>query len=207
MIIGYIKSLRLLYLPLLIILGGFLLVGCNSDTTTSVNSENLVRNDSWFKGGKEATVTIVEFSDFQCPACGSAEESNKKIIDTYGDKIKFVYRHFPWPQHQFGEKSAEAAEAAGEQGKFWEMHDLIFANQANLSDDIFKKFAQDLGLDTQKFEDALKSGKFKERVSRDRQDGESVKVEATPTYFINGEKSVGVLSFEKFKEKIDAQIK
>src|SRR3989344_8159194 len=117
-----------------------------------VSDTDLVKNSSQVLGSEDAKVTIVEFSDFQCPACGAAHPVVKQVIKEYGDRILFVYRHFPLlATHQYALKAAEAAEAAGEQGKFWEYHDLLFAKQDNLKTEDLKRYAQELELDTAKF--------------------------------------------------------
>jgi len=169
-----------------------------------VPKEGLVKENNYTLGRKDANVAIVEFSDFQCPACGSAHPIIKRITQEYEDKILFVYRHFPIiTAHKYALKAAEAAEAAGEQGKFWEYHDLLFENQESLKTQDLKRYAQELELDTAKFNEALDSGKFKDKVTTDMDDGEKLGVSSTPTFFINGQKNVGVLSYEKFKELID----
>ena len=169
-----------------------------------VPKEGLVKENNYSVGRKDANVAIVEFSDFQCPACGSAHPIIKRITQEYEDKILFVYRHFPIiTAHKYALKAAEAAEAAGEQGKFWEYHDLLFENQESLKTQDLKRYAQELELDTAKFNEALDSGKFKDKVTTDMDDGEKLGVSSTPTFFINGQKNVGVLSYEKFKELID----
>jgi protein-disulfide isomerase len=188
----------------LLILSGLLLAGCSNETENLPSEEVLVREDSWFKGSQEAKVVIVEFSDFECPACATVEGTVSQLISQYGERIKFVYRHFPLKQHQYAFKAAEAAEAAGEQGKFWEMKSLIFANQTNLNEAVFENLAQELGLDLAKFRDSLNSGKFKDKINRDYEDGDKAGVRATPTFFINGKKYEGGRPFEAFKREIDS---
>jgi len=176
----------------------------SGEKIVEVPKEGLVKENNYTLGSKDAKVAIVEFSDFQCPACGSAHPIIKRITQEYGDKILFVYRHFPLiAAHQYALKAAEAVEAAGEQGKFWEYHNLLFENQENLKTKDLTKYAKDLGLDIDKFEDALKTGKFKDKVTADMDDAEKLGVSSTPTFFINGQKYVGVLPYEKFKSLIE----
>jgi len=178
-----------------------------SSETVEVSTEDLVKKDSHVLGNRDAKVTIVEFSDFKCPACVSAHLVIKQIIAKYGDKILFVYRHFPIvTADQHALKAAEAAEAADEQGKFWEYHDILYANQENLEESDLKKYAKRLGLDMDKFEKALSSGKFKDKVTRDMDDGVKLGVRGTPTFFINGERYQGGLSLDQFKSKIDSKL-
>ncbi len=172
-----------------------------------VSEKDLVNEKSQFLGSRDAKVKIVEFSDFQCPACKAAHPIVKEVIKEYGDKILFAYRHFPIvTAHPRAIDAAQAAEAAGEQGKFWEYHDLLFGNQENLEDDDLTSYAKKLKLDMNKFEDSWKSGKFKDKVTTDMNEGGKFGVTATPTFFINGEKHQGVLQLDQFKSLIDAEL-
>ena len=117
------------------------------------------------KGPENAPVTIVEFSDFQCPFCSKAKVTVDEVMKGYGDKVRLVFRHFPLSFHQDAPKAAEAAACANDQKKFWEYHDKLFANQGALEVDDLKKHAADLGLDTARFNECLDSGK-KEELSR-----------------------------------------
>ena len=191
---------------IILLVGVFALSG--DSKPVEVSRDKLVKEDSQVLGNKDARVVIVEFSDFQCPACKAAHPIVKRITSEYGKKILFVYRHFPLiAAHQYALKAAEAAEAAGEQGKFWEYHDLLFANQENLKTEDLKKYAEELGLDLNKFNEALESGKFKDKVTGDMDDGENLGVSSTPTFFINGKKYVGVLDPEKFRGIIDGELR
>jgi protein-disulfide isomerase len=159
------------------------------------------------KGPDNAKVTIVEFSDFQCPYCKRFRDSTlDALLKKYGDKIRFVYRDYPLPFHSQAQKAAEAAECANEQGKFWEMHDLLYANQATLSEDAYKEFADQLGLDTQKFDDCLSSNKYADEIAADEKDGESYGVSGTPTFFINGWILVGAQPASEFEKLIDQEL-
>ena len=174
---------------------------------SDISNEDLVQKDSNVLGSRDAKVVIVEFSDFQCPACGSAAPIVKEVAKEYGDKILIVFRHFPIiSSHPYALKAAEAAEAAAEQGNFWDYHDLLFENQENLKDSDLKKYAKEIGLDMDKFEEALNSGKFKDKVRGDLDAGEEFGVNATPTFFINGEVHRGVVSLEDFKKTIDKEL-
>jgi len=178
-----------------------------SQPPKEVSNSDLVKNNSQVLGSEDAKVTVVEFSDFQCPACGAAHSVVKQVIKEYGDKILFVYRHFPLlATHQYALKAAEAAEAAGEQGKFWEYHDILFANQDNLKTEDLKNYAKQIGLDVKKFNEALDSGKNKDKVLSDLDDGEKFGVASTPTFFINGQMHRGVLNLDQFKSEIDKSL-
>ena len=171
---------------------------------TDVNIEGL-EDDDPFKGGVDAKVTIVEFSDFQCPACEDAYPVIKQLASDYGDRIKIVYRDFPLSQHYFAFKAAEAGNCANEQGKFWELHDMMFENQDNLGVDSLKGYAAGLGLDTAKFNSCLDTGKYASEVSDDLADGAAAGVNSTPSFFING-KRYNNMSYDQFKQIIDAEL-
>lgn len=158
------------------------------------------------KGASDAKVTIVEFSDFQCPFCSKAEPSVDEVMKNYSDKVKVVFRHFPLDFHEKAFKAAEAAACAEEQGKFWEFHKTLFANQGALSVDDLKVHAKALNLDAAKFADCLDSGKMKTKVDGDMAAGRAVGVNGTPAFFINGIAISGAQPYEKFKEIIDAEL-
>ena len=163
-------------------------------------------DDDPVKGPATAKITIIEFSDFQCPFCARAVPTMEQIFKTYGDKVRLVYRDFPLSFHQYAQKSAEAAECADEQGKFWEYHDSLFANQNALDIDSLKKYASDTKLDTAKFNECLDSGKYAEEVQKDFKDGQSAGVRGTPAFFINGRLVSGAQPFETFKKIIDEEL-
>lgn len=153
-----------------------------------ISTELLVPQDAWATGSATPKATLVEFSDFECPACGSAYPTVKQVTEKYKDQLKFVYRHFPLDQHTQAREAANAAEAAGTQGKFWEMHDKLFENQTSLSKETYKKLAKDLNLDFEKFDKALTEDAYKDKVQRDVNDGIAISISATPTFFLNGKK-------------------
>ncbi|HEX7456082.1 MAG TPA: thioredoxin domain-containing protein [Candidatus Nanoarchaeia archaeon] len=174
---------------------------------SGVSNQDLVKENSQVLGSRDAKVTIVEFSDFQCPACRAAHSIVKEVTAEYGDRILFVYRHFPIvSSHPNALGAAEAAEAAGEQGKYWGYHDILFENQENLKKEDLQKYAKKLGLDMDKFGEALDTGKFKDKVRADIDDAQKLGVRATPTFFINGERYQGVIELDKFKSLIDREL-
>jgi len=139
------------------------------------------------QGAEEAAVTLVEYGDYECPHCGRAYPIVKKVQEKLGDRLRFVFRNFPLTQaHPHALKAAEAAEAAADQGKFWEMHDALFENQTALDDDSLKSYAAEIGLDTEKFAEDLDTDKFEEKVREDFMNGVESGVNGTPTFFING---------------------
>ena len=158
-------------------------------------------------GSNTATVTIIEFADFQCPYCGRVAPTIKKVRDTYGDKVRVVWKDFPLTQiHPQAFKASEAAHCAGEQGKYWEYHDRLFANQQALMPDDLKKTATELGLDGGKFASCLDSSKFSERVRDGVAAGTRLGVNSTPTFYVNGRLLSGAQPYEAFAAVIDEEL-
>jgi protein-disulfide isomerase len=159
-------------------------------------------DDPW-TGGENADVVIIAFSDFECPYCGSAAETMAQLVEEYGNDIKVVFRDFPLSFHANAQKAAEAAECAHEQDMFWEMHDMIFANQADLSTGALKGFAEELELDTEEFNECFDTSAMSDEVLADFAAGASYGVQGTPAFFINGELVTGAQPVENFREVID----
>ena len=162
--------------------------------------------DRPWRGGVNAGVTIVEFTDYECPSCAATQPVLEEVAREFGDKVKLVARSFPLDQHKHAFKAAEAAEAAREQGKYWEYAAILFTHQTALEVDNLKQYASRLGLDRKKFDAALDSGRFSERVKRDVADGDKIGVDSTPTVFING-KRTREKSREALKAAIEAALK
>jgi protein-disulfide isomerase len=167
---------------------------------------DIAPGDAPIRGAKNAKVTIVEFSDFQCPFCGRVVPTIRQVEDTYKGKVRLAFKHQPLPFHNNAQTAAEAAMAANEQGKFWEMHDKMFANQTALDRPSLEKYAEELHLNMARFKAALDSGKFKDRVQKDSAEGTKIGANGTPTFFINGNKVEGAQPFESFKTVIDAEL-
>lgn len=161
-------------------------------------------------GADNATVTITEFSDFQCPFCGDyTKNTEPQIISDYVDtgKVKIVYKHFPLNQiHQFAQKAAEASECAGDQNKFWEYHDVLFQNQNALTRNELKRYAASLGLNTTAFNACLDSSALESIVRQNYNEGVNKGVTSTPTFFVNNVKISGSQSFSTFKTAIDVEL-
>ncbi len=158
------------------------------------------------KGGRDAAVTIIEFSDYECPFCKRAEGVVDQVVSTYGDKVKVVFRDFPLPFHANARPAAEAANCAASQGKFWEYHGKLFANQTALTPDKLNGYATEIGLDGQKFSECLAQKPHAAAIDKDIEDGQKVGVSGTPAFFINGRMLSGAQPFEKFKELIDEEL-
>jgi protein-disulfide isomerase len=158
-------------------------------------------------GRASAPVTLIEFSDFQCPFCQRVAPTLKKLRDTYGDKVRIVWKDFPLTQiHPQAFKAGEAAHCAGDQGKYWEYHDRLFANQQQLQPEELKKHATDLGLDAAAFNACLDSSKYGERVRDGVAQGTRLGVNSTPTIYINGRMLSGAQPYETFVSVIDEEL-
>lgn len=158
-------------------------------------------------GPENAKVTVVEFSDFQCPYCARAADVVDQIKEKYGDKVHFVFREFPLPMHPNARGAAEASLAANAQGKFWQFHDKLFKNQGQLTRDGLEGFAKEAGLDMTAFKKALDAKTFAPEVDSDVKMGEGVSVNGTPTMFINGARVQNPTSFDTVAAQIDSALK
>jgi protein-disulfide isomerase len=157
-------------------------------------------------GPESAKVTIVEFSDFQCPYCAQASETVKRIRETYGDKVRFVFRQFPLSFHQNAHGAAEAALAAHAQGKFWAYHDRLFTHQGSLDRKSLESYAQELGLDLPSFKKGLDDRAFDSQIDADVALGRTAKVDGTPTMFINQRRAPNPTDFDAVAPLIDAAL-
>lgn len=186
-----------------------------TNPTATVDPKNkeeaLSRETPNVRGKLDSKVTVIEFGDLQCPACASVNPTMDELFKNYGDRVKFVFKHNPLPQHKNALVGADAAEAAGDQGKFWEMLTALYAKQPeweSLQDPkpIFKKIASEVGLDASKFENALNGQIHRDRINQEKVDGNSIQNPGTPTFYVNGEQifNGGV---KELKEKIEAALK
>lgn len=203
-------------IAVLAVLGiGFLLASKqNGSSAASVDPKILQGSSPHMLGATTAKVQIVEFGDYQCPGCGAYEPVLEQLRAKYKDNpnFSFVFRNFPLPQHPNAIPAALAAEAAGLQGKFWEMHDLIYANQsqwAEVADSTptFQSYAAKIGLDPNKFMQDLKSPQLSEKISADQRDGQSLSVDRTPTIYLNGKTLQSLPTLDQFEKQIDSLIK
>lgn len=157
------------------------------------------------KGSRESKVVLVEYSDFQCPACAAYYPLVKEAAKEFGGEAQFVYRHFPLSQiHGNAELAARAAEAAGKQGRFWDMHDMIFEKQSEWAleknaRELFTHYAESLGLDLERFGQDIDSSEVAAKVSDDYQGGLNSRVNSTPTFFLNGQKLQNPRSYDEFR--------
>ncbi len=199
-----------------IVLGLLIAAGLVSILVRSGKVETLPLDRSttgdWVKGSSYANVTLIEYGDFQCPACAAYSGMVGEIAETYGPNITIVFRHFPLTQiHRNAFLGAQAAEAAGRQGKFWEMHDKLFLEQGQWSEarnarDLFRQYAEQLGLNADTFAADLDDSAIAEKIRRDQKHGMSVGVGGTPTFFLNGAAIQTPGSLQEFKTLIEAAL-
>ncbi|MEX0933671.1 MAG: thioredoxin domain-containing protein [Candidatus Paceibacterota bacterium] len=197
-----------------LIIGGIVYLIQNSTPTNPEQAASLleVKDNDWTTGSPGAPITLIEYSDLQCPACGAYHPILKQLIEEFGSDITFVYRHFPLRQiHPNADLAARATEAAGAQGKFWEMHDMLFENQRSWSNDrdtkeLFVSYAESLGLGVDQFKSDLASKGVKAKVDANYKSGLGLGVNATPTFFLNGQKLQNPRSHEEFKTIIQNAI-
>lgn len=171
------------------------------------------RTGLYVKGSPAARITVTEFADFQCPACRVANDLSNQILAAYPSDVRFVFRHFPLSGHLNAMISAQAVEAAGAQGKFWEMHDILYEKQAEWGDtvnslsrqqvlDLFKGYAEQIGLDQVAFVQAIENNAYADVINQDISAGSASGVNATPSFFVNNV-LIGQPSFEAIKSEID----
>lgn len=209
------KTMPKIFIWILVILGiggttfGFIKFTNNPASDQTVLSAGVISASDWIKGNKDSKVVLVEYSDFQCPACGAYQPLVKQLLQELNtEKFVFAYRYFPLYQiHQNAESAAQAAEAAGGQGKFWEMHDILFDNQKSWSnkrnaEEDFIKYAESLDLNIDKFRNDLTSKEIKNKITSDYRSGQKAGVNSTPTFFLNGKKLQNPRNYEEFKKLI-----
>jgi protein-disulfide isomerase len=191
-----------LIVAIILILGGLILMAREGKAPGSGNGQTVapVNNDDHVWGNSQAPVTMIVYSDFECPFCSKFAETMKQVEENFKDKVTITFRHYPLPGHPDAEKAAEASECAAEQEKFWEMHDKLFADNVGgrMSVEQFKKDAVDLGLNQEQFNQCLDSGKYKDKIAAQKAEGNKAGVTGTPTFFVNGNIYPGAYPFEDF---------
>jgi protein-disulfide isomerase len=178
----------------------------SGNPTVNVNIRD-IQKDEAVRGDKDAKVTLIEYSDFQCPYCTTAHTSLQQVADEYGDQVAWVYRHFPLDSlHPYARKTAEGSECANDQDKFWEFADKVFEDNSVLQQGVtgIKQIASSIGLNMNKFNSCLDSGKYTDKVNEDYQEGIANGVTGTPATFVNGQIVKGAVPFETFKQIIDS---
>ncbi len=185
--------------------------GASGSTATGASSssstEDVAVGDAPTQGPASAKVTVIEFGDFECPYCGEEEPVVTQILANYSGRIRFVFKEFPLSSiHPYAELAAEAALAANAQGEFWPYHNMLYANQSALGESDLEGYAKQLGLDVAKFDAALNDHTYASAVAADVAQGTRVGVDATPTFFVNGNIVVGAAPYSQLAAVIDAQL-
>ncbi|MEZ4195227.1 MAG: thioredoxin domain-containing protein [Candidatus Paceibacterota bacterium] len=180
-----------------------------SNSVSESNNEGVAFTPH-IKGNPESAVKLVEYSDFQCPACQAMTPILEEVLSEYGDQISFEYKHFPLPMHSMAETAARAAEAAGQQGAFFEYHDLLFINQKSWSGSpnalgMFTQYAKELGLDLDKFKQHMNSSLVREKIKSEKNEGLEKGVTGTPSIFLNGTK-MSFSTYEDFKAQVESAL-
>lgn len=210
------RESKILTAVLIVVIGGMiaLFAYANRDTSSGpkpVGDKTKITRDNSHKTGS-GPVELVEFGDYQCPACGAAFPNVNQLLAEYDGKITFYFRNFPLIQvHKNAMVAANAAEAAADQGKFWEYHHKLYETQKDWSEltdpvDKFVEYAKGLGLDTGKFKDAVVNEQFKNIIEQDMADGNALNINATPTFFLNGQQVTGGYTYENLKKNVDAAL-
>lgn len=176
-------------------------------TPPSTLTPDKITDQDWTQGNKDSKIILIEYSDFQCPACAYYYKIVESALKEFGNHIYFAYRHYPLSQHKNAKPAAYAAEAAGLQGKFWEMHDLLFESQKEWSnlvnpDEKFTQYAESLGLDKEKFITDYNSSEVKNAVEADGESGAKLKLPGTPSLFLNGKLINNPRDYESFRKLI-----
>ncbi|HEY2003508.1 MAG TPA: thioredoxin domain-containing protein [Candidatus Saccharimonadia bacterium] len=212
------KEAKILTAILIVVVGAmigvFALANKPDNTPAPKGDASKIIRDNSHKTGS-GSVQLVEFGDYQCPACGAAYPNVKQLMKDYNGKVTLYFRNFPLTQiHQNAMLGAEAAEAAGDQGKYWEMHDKLYENQKDWGElngtDAESKivgYAKDLGLDTDKFKKAIDDEQFKQVIAQDMADGNALGINATPTFYLNGTQLQGGYDYATLRDAVNAALK
>lgn len=194
-------------------LGGFLIGSMSSDWTKTDHKEakkaertHVPVGSSPSKGPENARVTIVEFADFQCGYCSRSVSVSKQILNDFPGKVRWVFKHFPMPFHRLAPRAGQASLAADKEGRFWEYHDMLFANRKKLSDADLLAYARRTGLDIKKFKEAMDSSLYAAEIKADTELGKKLQVRGTPTFYVNGRKHVGSFNYRTLKRMVKQEL-
>jgi len=209
------KTIQIVVWAVIILaIGGGVYALTQGDTQSNSNTADIISTSDtdWVKGNTNSDVVLIEYSDFQCPACASYSAMFKQLAEDLGDSAKFVYRHYPLHSiHSNAQLAAQAAEAAGLQGKFWEMHDKLFAGQSEWSGQpdptsVFVSYAESLELNKEQFKSDLTLAAVKDKVDNDYKSATQAGLNSTPSFILNGEKIDNPRSLDEFKELLLGKI-
>lgn len=199
-----------LLLGLVFLVLGLIYLTDNPEPETATQGFHLVPDSGWVVGNPDAPITLVKYSDYQCPRCAYYHLIVTQLVEELSDEFRLIFRHFPLRNHAHAKPAAIAAESAGRQGKFWEMHDLLFSQQGKWAEkeqtetfEIFLKYAASLNLDANQFQEDFISQEIIDKVNDDYQEGRRAGVRSTPTFFLNGQKIINKPpTYEGFKALI-----
>lgn len=201
-----------------VILGAVVVAGSKNQTApagSGVNADGAilaVRPSDHRQGNPDAKATLIEYGDFQCPACGAVEPLLERLLAEHASEVQLIFRNFPLPQHRNAELMARAAEAADKQGKYFELHDVIYAKQAEWSEsakarELVEDYARELGLDVERFTADLFAQAVTDRIASDKADTRTLRLEGTPTFFLNGALLANPPSYEALVTAVQAATK
>lgn len=213
-LLSKIKKFLMVAVPiLLVVFIGYKTFNLFKNPASSVLSQRIEITDTdWVRGERQAKVSLVEYGDFQCPACANYEPLVQRLLQEFPKDLRLVYRHFPLDTiHRNAYAASRASEAAGKQGKFWEMHDILYERQKDWEKtsnvkEMFVVYAKELGLDEEKFKSDFDSKEIEERINHDLASGRRVGINSTPTFILNGQK-IQPRSYDEFKRLVEDQIK
>ena len=207
------KNFWIIIALIVVVVLGVAIFNSKKETANNPTSTNATNH---LKGKADSTVKLVEYGDFQCPACYSYYPVVKQVAAEYGDRVSVQFRNFPLSIHLNARAASRAAEAASKQGKFWEMHDLLFENadpngktgwvSSNAPTTFFNTFAKEIGIDVEQFKTDFASNEINSRVNADLAAGEKLGVEGTPTFFLDGKKISVNASIDEFRKALDAAL-
>ncbi|MCX6770137.1 MAG: thioredoxin domain-containing protein [Candidatus Micrarchaeota archaeon] len=190
------------FLAVAALFAAILVVGC---TQAPIN-EGMTKDGRAYRGAADAKLTIYEYSDFECPFCGKAQPTVTQVMEAYGQSVKLEFRHYPLPIHSRAVPAAVASICAEKQGKFWGMHDLLYANQGALDDASLSKYAEKIGLEMAEYSKCVAGNEAVALIDRDIASGSAAGVQATPTFVIGNSMVLGAQPFDKFRQIIDAEL-
>lgn len=181
-----------------------------SNSVGSNNNEGVDISKNYIKGNPDAQIYLVEYSDFQCPACAAFQPVLTDVMNQFGNDIKFEYKHFPLPMHPLALPAARATEAAGQQGKFYEFHDMLFEKQKTWTKSpnpnaLFVQYAEELGLDVKKFRQHMDASLLSDKIKTNKKAGDDLGITGTPTFYLNGQKMT-INSYEEFYQQIASAV-
>lgn len=211
--INNLSASPLLFIGIIVLIFGAMIYFSSSDSKSSsyLEDENWSNSEN-VKGDENAPVTMIEYSDYECPACRNSYNMVEEIISEYQGQIKLVHRHFPLPFNKDAQGASIASECAGEQGKFWEMHEKLNTGKEGLKEKTLKSYAKEVGIDEEKFSECFAGNGYLDKINKQKEQGEKDEVNGTPTFFINGKQVINsgnskfIPVIDDFRNMINAEL-